>query len=412
MNAVPSPVAVVSPIIAADGQTDGTLTVARVLTWLSGLSREVLPRRFTPQDEQRFRRALRRNLVYARTGLFLALALGFGLAPFYHDALFRPVAAVAPLLTLIEAGLILPLQLLAALLTALGRWRLLTQAVQSAAVLAALLAVVVFRYLALDGAMHYPPQMVGIVLVAVSVMAGFAWQRLALASALAMACAIAVEFAKAGPATEPALQAYTLVIMALIAALGAYNLETLARFTWWESSQLRRIRAELLESERRVRLQSITDDLTGHYNRRGFKQLAEQALQLARAHGRRCAVFFVDVDGLKQINEHHGHDGGDLALVTVAEALRVVTRDADVVARMGGDEFLVFAVDCQDLAALQQRLTDQIDSCNRAGTLPFHLSISLGAIEIDPAQAPALETIVAQADARMYQAKRQRAIGG
>lgn len=383
-----------------------------MLTWLSGIGRDVAPVRFTPEDEQRFRRALRRNLVYARMGLFLALALGFGLAPFYHEALFQPVPAAEPLVTLIEAGLILPLELLAAALSAARGPRVLTQAVQSAAVLAALLAVVALRYLALDGAMRYPPQMAGIVLVAVSVIAGFAWQRIALAAVLTVACAIAVEFAKAGPGTEPLVQAYTLLIMALIAAFGAYNLETLARFTWWESSQLRRIRAELLESERRVRLQSLTDDLTGHYNRRGFKQLAAQALELARAHRRRCALFFVDVDGLKQINERHGHDGGDLALITVAGALRRVSRGADVVARMGGDEFLVFAVDCQDLAALQRRIHDQIEACNRGGTLPFPLSVSLGAIEVDPGLDTALESIIAQADTRMYQAKRQRAPAG
>jgi diguanylate cyclase (GGDEF)-like protein len=383
----------------------------RVLTWLSGLSRDVLPIKFTPEDEQRFRRALRRNLVYARTGIFVALAVGFGLAPVYHDALFHPVPAVESLLTLIEAGLVLPVMLAAALVSALRAPRLVTQAVQSAAVLTALLAVVAFRYLALDGAMQYPPQMVGIVLIAVSVFAGFSWQRIALASAVTAACAIAVEVAKAGPATEPIVQAYTLAIMALIAILGAYNLETLARFTWWESSQLRRIRTELLASERRVRLLSVTDDLTGHYNRRGFKQLVEQSLLLARTHRRPCALCFVDVDGLKQINERYGHDGGDLALVTVAEALRLVSRDADIVARMGGDEFLVFAVDCRDPGVVQRRIHDQVEASNQAGTLPFRLSVSLGAIEVDPAQEAALEAIVAQADARMYAAKRERPTG-
>jgi diguanylate cyclase (GGDEF)-like protein len=383
--------------------------VTRRLTWLSNLGRDVLPKQFTPQDEARFRRALRRNLVYARTGIFAALTVGFGFAPFYHDLLFQPAAAAEPLVTLIEAGLTLPVVLLAAVATALHAPQLLTQAVQSAAVLVALLATVAFRWLALDGAMHYPAQMTGIVLIAVSVIAGFAWQRIALASAVTMGFAVAAEFAKAGAATEPLLQAYTLVIMALIAIFGAYNLETMARFTWWESSQLRRIRAELLDSERRVRLQSITDELTGHYNRRGFTQLVEPLLLLARTHARHCALLFVDLDGLKRINERHGHDGGDLALVAVAEALRLVSRDADVVGRLGGDEFLLFAVDCRSTASLQRRIHEQVEACNQAGTLPFRLSVSIGVIEVDPAQD--LARLIAEADARMYQAKRERAPG-
>jgi diguanylate cyclase (GGDEF)-like protein len=380
--------------------------VTRRLTWLSNIGRDVLPLRFAAEDEARFRRALRRNLVYSRTGLFLALALGFGLAPFYHDVMFKPSPEVEPLVTLIEAGLTLPVLLLAALATALRAPQLPTQAAQSAAVAAALLSAIAFRWLALEGSMQYPAQMVGIVLIAVSVIAGFAWQRIAVASALTTACAIAVEFAKAGPASEPALQSYTLVVMALVATFGAYNLETLARFSWWESSQLRRIRADLLESERRVRLQSMTDDLTGHYNRRGFAQLVEQTLLVARSNRRPCALFFVDLDGLRQINEQHGHDGGDLALVAVAEALRLVSRDADVVGRLGGDEFLVFAVDCANTDSLKHRIHEQIEACNRAARLPFPLTVSIGVSEVDPSQD--LAAIIAQADARMYQAKRGR----
>ena len=382
--------------------------MARVLTWLSGIGRDVLPIRFAPEDEARFRRSMRRNLVYARSGLFIFLAIAFGVSPFCHEVFFKPSPDVEPLVTLAEVGLMLPLAVAAAVLTMRGKPLALVQGVQSATVVAALLIVIGFRSLALDGTMHYPAQIVGIVLIAVAVIAGFTWQRMALASLLTVAVAVTVEFTRGDAATEPALQAYTILLMAFIATFGAYNLETLARFSWWESSQLRRIRSELLESERRVRLQSLTDDLTGHYNRRGFKLLVEQALVLARTHRRRCALLFVDVDGLKQINERHGHDGGDLALVTVAEALRLVSRDADIVARMGGDEFLVFAVDCEDTAALQRRIHAQIDAANDTGTLPFRLSASLGTIEVDTAGDATLEAIIAQADTRMYQAKRDR----
>ncbi|HUR41288.1 MAG TPA: GGDEF domain-containing protein [Verrucomicrobiae bacterium] len=376
---------------------------------LSGVGRDVLPQRFSADDEARFRRTLRRNLVYARTGIFVALALAFGLAPLYHDTFFRATSSVHGLMTLVEAGLVLPLCLAAAVLTAVPAPRRLVQGVQSAAVLAAALAVVAFRALALQGALQYPAQMVGVVMIAVAVFGLFSWRRVAAATVLVTACAIGVEY-RFGDA-QPVVQAYSLVLMALIATMAAYNLETLARFAWWESAQLRRIRGELLRSERSARLQSMTDELTGHYNRRGFQVLAEQELRHARRRRQQCALLFVDVDGLKDINEKHGHEGGDLALATVAEALRVAARNTDVVARLGGDEFLVLAVDSADPDALRTRIFDLIRGYNAAGTLPFALSVSVGASSIDPNDDQALDVVIAEADARMYAAKRSRVRG-
>lgn len=380
----------------------------RLRKMLSGVGRDVLPLRFGDEDEARFRRALRRNLVYARIGIFLSLAIAFGLAPLYHDLFFHAAPHVDGLLTLVEAGFVLPLALAAAVLTAVPAPRVLVQAVQAAAVLAAALAVVAFRALALDGALEYPAQMVGIVMIAVAVFGLFRWQRVGAATALVTGCAIAVEYAYGGPGAQPAVQSYSLALMGLIAVMAAYNLETLARFAWWESSQLRRIRAELLQSERRTRLQSMTDELTGHYNRRGFQLLAEQELRHARRRRQKCALFFVDVDDLKGINEKHGHDGGDQALVTVAEALRVAARNTDIVARLGGDEFLVLAVDCTDPDALRGRILDLVDGYNAAGALPYPLSVSIGATTLDAGEDVSLEAVIAEADARMYTAKRGR----
>lgn len=380
----------------------------RLRKMVSGVGRDVLPLRFAPEDERRFRKALRRNLVYARTGIFLGLAIAFGMAPFAHEALFRPTAAVDGLLSWIEVGCVLPVALLAALLTAVpGPPRPLVQAAQTTAVLAALFAVIGFRVLALQGQMVYPAQMVGIVLIAVAVFGLFRWTRVAFVAGLAVGTAIASEYAFANADSYPALQAYSLAIMGAVAMLAAYNLETLARFAWWESSQLRRVRAELLQSERNIRLQSMTDELTGHYNRRGFQLLAEQELRHARRRQQRCALFFLDLDDLKGINERHGHDGGDQALVTAAEALRVAARNTDIVARIGGDEFLVLAVDCTDPEALRNRILDLIDGYNAAGALPFPLSVSLGATELASDEV-SLDALIAEADARMYSAKRAR----
>lgn len=109
-----------------------------------------------------------------------------------------------------------------------------------------------------------------------------------------------------------------------------------------------RLRAELLEdlkerrtTEYRLRRLADTDDLTGLLNRRAFFARARAIVALARRYGHPVAVALVDIDRFKSINDRFGHAAGDEALREVAEALRREARASDVVARMGGDEFVV-----------------------------------------------------------------------
>ncbi len=89
---------------------------------------------------------------------------------------------------------------------------------------------------------------------------------------------------------------------------------------------------------------SLTDELTGLLNRRGFTTIAQGHLRLASRTGQRFLLLFADVDGLKQINDTFGHHEGDLALARVSEVLRRTFRQSDVVARFGGDEFAILAL--------------------------------------------------------------------
>lgn len=362
--------------------------------------RDVTPLEFSAENEVLFREQLRRNLVYTRTGLFVALALGFGLAPLYQGFLFHPVPEIVPRLIAIELAIVVPTAA-AACLTAFPPSLALTQAVQSIAVLASMLATVALRAFALAGALDYPAQMVGIVMIALAFFGTFAWRRMAAGAIIAGAIAIAVEFVLATPTSGPWLQSYTLLIMVLIAVAAAFAQETLMRFTWWESAQLRRVRAEL-------HIQSLTDELTGHYNRRGFNAMADRSLQLARALRQPCALLFVDVDDLKGINDRYGHEAGDQAIVAVGEALRVCSRNNDIVARVGGDEFLVFAVDCRSMDGLKRRIQAALQNASAAWSLPFAVSASVGATEVDPTREVNIEKVVAASDKLMLQAKRER----
>ena len=94
---------------------------------------------------------------------------------------------------------------------------------------------------------------------------------------------------------------------------------------------------ERLKAEAEVRQLSLTDELTGLYNRRGFFLLAEQQLKIARRTQTPCCVLFADLDGLKKINDTIGHELGDRAIVDAAQILKETFRDADIVARLGGD---------------------------------------------------------------------------
>src|SRR5262249_15827990 len=114
------------------------------------------------------------------------------------------------------------------------------------------------------------------------------------------------------------------------------------------TSELAKANQELTqEVERRKRAEAtlhsmaITDSLTGLYNRRGFSTLAHQLLEQARRSGHPFLLFLADLDGLKQINDTHGHLEGDQALHIAAVLLKDTFRASDVVARIGGDEFAV-----------------------------------------------------------------------
>ena len=102
---------------------------------------------------------------------------------------------------------------------------------------------------------------------------------------------------------------------------------------------------ERKQTEKVIRNLSITDDLTNLFNRRGFFTLAEQQLQIASRTGREMVLLFVDLDKLKSINDALGHAEGDQALRETATILKNSFRESDIIARIGGDEFVVLAAE-------------------------------------------------------------------
>jgi diguanylate cyclase (GGDEF)-like protein len=154
---------------------------------------------------------------------------------------------------------------------------------------------------------------------------------------------------------------------------------------------------------------ALRDEMTGLYNRRGFQALAERQLKLARRSSRGILLFFVDVDGLKQINDTYGHAEGDQALRRVTETLKMTFRDSDIIARLGGDEFAVLAVEAsrQSETTVVRRLHKCLNTLNDEDTR-YVISLSVGVARFDHGKPTSITDLMAQADQAMYAQKRGR----
>lgn len=156
-----------------------------------------------------------------------------------------------------------------------------------------------------------------------------------------------------------------------------------------------------------LRSLSLIDDLTGLYNRRGFSDVGEQYLKLARRSGRGVTMVYLDLDRFKTINDSLGHHVGDRALLKVADILRATFRRSDIIARLGGDEFGVLALEAADESSevLIERLRERVEDFNESSPEPYQLSVSVGMSHHEDDPRVRLEDMVAEADAAMYREK-------
>ncbi len=167
--------------------------------------------------------------------------------------------------------------------------------------------------------------------------------------------------------------------------------------------------------EEEIRSLSLTDDLTGLANRRGFIALAGQQLKIAVRMNRRAILFFLDLDDLKVINDSFGHRRGDQALMDIGSLLKRNFRESDLLARYGGDEFAVLALEetGTEPARIIERLQSKLDAYNARAELEksFKLYFSIGHVTFDPDFPASLEDLVARADLLMYEDKKRKKTG-
>ncbi len=167
---------------------------------------------------------------------------------------------------------------------------------------------------------------------------------------------------------------------------------------------------ELARSNELLENLSLIDDLTGLYNRKGFFALAEHRMKVANRTGEPFSIAFIDLDGLKQINDRFGHQEGNRALVDTANVLRECFRESDIVARLGGDEFAIFVAEAAEnkIAGITSRIQQTLAVCNKAVDRQYRLSFSTGIVLAGGPKTADLETLLALADRLMYQQKSKR----
>ena len=174
--------------------------------------------------------------------------------------------------------------------------------------------------------------------------------------------------------------------------------------------QLEQALGELKQAQETLRNLSLTDDLTGLYNRRGFFTLAAQHLKAARRANKEASLIYTDMDGLKAINDTHGHDEGSKALQEVAAILRQTFRSSDIIARIGGDEFVILETygGRTGTPGSVARLQENLRRHNEQKLDPYELSLSIGIVRGDLDEYSTVEALLARGDELMYEEKRSK----
>lgn len=163
---------------------------------------------------------------------------------------------------------------------------------------------------------------------------------------------------------------------------------------------------ERVALEQELAALALFDELTGLHNRRGFLTLAEHQLEVASRADRPVPLLFVDMDGMKTINDTYGHSEGDRALVQVAKFLRTALRASDLVARVGGDEFCILMVDGGGGSPIDvDRVVTKLRSGPPRGQRPYPLPLSVGVAQLEPGSATSIEDLMRRADGAMYEDK-------
>ena len=154
----------------------------------------------------------------------------------------------------------------------------------------------------------------------------------------------------------------------------------------------------------------IYDPLCNIYNRNGFYNLADDMFRECVAEGRQIMISFIDMDGLKFINDNFGHNEGDYAIQRLANTISSCCEQGCICARFGGDEFVYFNPNADKDAAvnLGRKITKSLESINNTVHKPYTISASIGSVITTAQKGDTLFSIIKMADDKMYQIKNEK----
>jgi diguanylate cyclase (GGDEF)-like protein len=170
--------------------------------------------------------------------------------------------------------------------------------------------------------------------------------------------------------------------------------------------------AGIVEQELLATLLATKDELTGLENRRGFQILAQQSLQLSTRQALPVSLLYLDLDNFKSINVLHGQQEGDRILIDFADLLTHVCRDSDVVARLGGDDFVVLLINStrEQSETVTQRIREKLASSSELATKPIAIDFSYGITSYQPERHETIVELLADADVLMEEIKLLRSL--
>jgi diguanylate cyclase (GGDEF)-like protein/PAS domain S-box-containing protein len=166
--------------------------------------------------------------------------------------------------------------------------------------------------------------------------------------------------------------------------------------------------------EEKLHTLSLTDQLTGVYNRRGLLTLVDPLFKLSKRQKRGIFLLYADIDNLKEINDTFGHKEGDTVLVETANIFKKIYRESDIIARIGGDEFVVIPVGTagDNIEIIISRLQKSLEICNSEKNRGYKLSLSTGIVFYDPEHPCSIDELLVQADKLMYEQKMHKKTPG
>ena len=325
----------------------------------------------------------RRQLARRLIPFGLVAALGLVLVPLPGQSFDAAEFAIAAGLTLLVAAAVI-----------LAPWQRLPSAYRVVPALAYLLAVLVLR----DAAGGATGGVGPLVLLPVVWVALYGNRRELVVVIAGVAAVNAVPLLVIGAPAYPSSGWRAGVLFVVLAAIVGGNVQRLIHRVREQATAARRAdveRAQLLEQ---LELLASTDPLTGVGNRRAWDRSLQEALTIALGTGTSVCIVFLDLDGLKVLNDTAGHEAGDRALSASAQAWRTELRPDDVIARLGGDEFAVVLTDCD--ARGGEQVVERLRKATAAG-----VRCSAGLVQWDRSESA--DELQQRADALLYRAKRE-----